>query len=154
MTLVEVTESASVVVDPAQVGSRCSRRLRAAGVGVSVDDFGTGNASIEYLARLPASEIKIDRSFITGILDDPRAQAITRSTVDLARNLGLTVVAEGIETEAVLERVSALGCQTGQGYFISRPQPAEALTMTLAAGFAGAPPKRGSGSAASKLVSV
>jgi EAL domain-containing protein (putative c-di-GMP-specific phosphodiesterase class I) len=105
--------------------------LRATGIGVSVDDFGTGNASIEYLARLPATEIKIDRSFITDILTDPRAQAIVRSTIDLARNLGLTVVAEGIETEAVLNHLIELGCDTGQGYFIARPQPAEQLTSAL-----------------------
>src|ERR1700735_5568345 len=108
--------------------------LRATGIGVSVDDFGTGNASIEYLAMLPASELKIDRSFITGILEDARSQAIVRSIIDLARNLGLTVVAEGIETEAVQETLTALGCQTGQGYFISRPQPADALTASLRTG--------------------
>jgi EAL domain-containing protein (putative c-di-GMP-specific phosphodiesterase class I) len=83
--------------------------LRATGIGVSVDDFGTGNASIEYLAKLPATEIKIDRSFITDILEDPRAQAIVRSTIDLARNLGLIVVAEGIETKAVLSHLGGLG---------------------------------------------
>ena len=83
---------------------------------MSVDDFGTGNASIEYLATLPASELKIDRSFITGMLEDVRAEAIVRSTIDLARNLGLTVVAEGIETEAVMERLATLGAETGQGY--------------------------------------
>jgi len=105
--------------------------LRATGIGVSVDDFGTGNASIEYLAKLPATELKIDRSFITDILNDPRAEAIVRSTIDLARNLGLTVVAEGIETEAVLNHLTALGCDTAQGYFISRPQPPEQLTAML-----------------------
>ena len=113
--------------------------LRATGVGVSVDDFGTGNASIEYLAKLPATEIKIDRSFITDILEDPRAEAIVRSTIDLARNLGLTVVAEGIETEAVLNHLISLGCDTGQGYLISRPQPADALTAMLKTGFADVP---------------
>jgi diguanylate cyclase len=109
--------------------------LRASGVGVSIDDFGTGNASIEYLAKLPASEIKIDRSFITDILEDSRAEAIVRSTLDLARNLALTVVAEGIETEAVMEHLQALGCETAQGYLISRPQSAEELTGQLAEAF-------------------
>jgi EAL domain-containing protein (putative c-di-GMP-specific phosphodiesterase class I) len=97
--IVEVTESAAMA-DPRRAVAVLAA-LRATGIGVSVDDFGTGNASIEYLAKLPASEIKIDRSFITDILEDPRAEAIVRSTIDLARNLGLTVVAEGIETEAV-----------------------------------------------------
>ena len=105
------------------------------GVGVSVDDFGTGNASIEYLADLPASEIKIDRSFITDILRDARAEAIVRSTIDLARNLELSVVAEGIESEAVMTHLAELGCATGQGYFISRPLPPEELTPRLSAEF-------------------
>jgi diguanylate cyclase (GGDEF)-like protein len=135
--IVEVTESAAMA-DPLRAIAVLAA-LRAAGVGVSVDDFGTGNASIEYLAKLPATEIKIDRSFITDILADPRAEAIVRSTIDLARNLELTVVAEGIETEAVLNHLIGLGCDSGQGYFISRPQPADALTAILKAGSAEAP---------------
>jgi EAL domain-containing protein (putative c-di-GMP-specific phosphodiesterase class I) len=95
--VLEVTESAAMV-DPSRAIAVPSA-LRAHGVGVSIDDFGTGNASIEYVATLPANELKIDRSFITGILENPRAEAIVRSTIDLARNLELTVVAEGIETE-------------------------------------------------------
>ncbi|HEY4428222.1 MAG TPA: bifunctional diguanylate cyclase/phosphodiesterase [Solirubrobacteraceae bacterium] len=130
---VEVTESAAMV-DP-QRAVAVLQALRAAGLGVSVDDFGTGNASIEYLASLPASEIKIDRSFITGMLADPRAEAIVRATIELARNLGLRVVAEGIETEAVMEHVSALGCDTGQGYLLSRPMTAEDLTAELTSRF-------------------
>ena len=127
----EVTESAALV-DPERAVA-VLEALRASGIEVSVDDFGTGNASIEYLSTLPASEIKIDRSFITGILEDPRADAIVRSTLDLARNLGLTVVAEGIETEAEMEHLTALGCETGQGYFFSRPLPAEELAAQLGA---------------------
>jgi diguanylate cyclase (GGDEF)-like protein len=126
---VEVTESAAMV-DPDRAIA-VLEALRASGVGVSVDDFGTGNASIEYLATLPASEIKIDRSFVTDMLENPRAEAIVRSTIDLARNLELKVVAEGIESEAVLERLADLGCDVGQGYFISRPQLAEDLTAQL-----------------------
>jgi diguanylate cyclase (GGDEF)-like protein len=129
----EVTESAALV-DPERAVAAL-QALRAGGVGVSIDDFGTGNASIEYLATLPASELKIDRSFITGMLDDPRAEAIVRATIDLARNLGLTVVAEGIETEAVLERLAELGAETGQGYVISRPLPADELTVQLSEAF-------------------
>ena len=126
---VEVTESAAMTEPERAV--TVLEALRDAGVGVSVDDFGTGNASIAYLAKLPASELKIDRSFITGILTDERAQAIVRSTIDLARNLGLSVVAEGIETEPVMEYLAGLGCETGQGYFISRPLPAVELTARL-----------------------
>ncbi|MEA2202282.1 MAG: hypothetical protein QOI89_2878 [Solirubrobacteraceae bacterium] len=130
---VEVTESAAMV-DPDRAVAVLDS-LRALGVGVSVDDFGTGNASIEYLADLPASEIKIDRSFITDILRDARAEAIVRSTIDLARNLQLSVVAEGIESEAVMTHLAVLGCATGQGYFISRPLPPEELTPRLSAEF-------------------
>ncbi len=130
---VEVTESAALV-DPERAVAAL-QALRDGGVGVSIDDFGTGNASIEYLATLPASELKIDRSFITGMLEDARAEAIVRSTIDLARNLGLTVVAEGIETEAVMEHLAGLGAHSGQGYFISRPLPADELTEQLAVAF-------------------
>jgi diguanylate cyclase (GGDEF)-like protein len=150
--VVEVTESAAMI-DP-QRSVAVLAALRATGIGVSVDDFGTGNASIEYLAMLPASELKIDRSFITGILEDARSEAIVRSIIDLARNLGLTVVAEGIETEAVMERLTALGCQTGQGYFIARPQPAEALGATLRTDVAPSSPRIDGTNATSKLLSV
>ncbi len=130
---VEITESAALV-DPDRAIAALEA-LRTSGVGVSVDDFGTGNASIEYLAALPASELKIDRSFITAMLEDARAEAIVRSTIDLAHNLGLTVVAEGIETEAVMERLAVLGAETGQGFLISRPLPAEELTEQLISAF-------------------
>jgi diguanylate cyclase (GGDEF)-like protein len=126
---VEVTESATLT-DPERA-VRVLSALRASGIAVSIDDFGTGNASIEYLTRLPANEIKIDKSFITDISDDSRAEAIVHSTIDLARHLGLRVVAEGIETEAVLDHLATLGCDTGQGYFISRPLPADQLTVML-----------------------
>jgi diguanylate cyclase (GGDEF)-like protein len=127
---VEVTES-STMADPERA-VRVLDALRSGGVGVSIDDYGTGNASIDYLARLPANEIKIDKSFVTGMCEDPRAEAIVRATVDFARHLKLHVVAEGIETREVLERLTALGCDTGQGYLISRPLPAEELTARLA----------------------
>jgi EAL domain-containing protein (putative c-di-GMP-specific phosphodiesterase class I) len=130
---VEVTESAAMT-DPGRA-VRALQELRASGVRVSVDDFGTGNASIEYLAALPADELKIDRSFITGILEDPRAEAIVRSTIDLARNLELKVVAEGIETDAVRGHLAALGCDVGQGYAISRPIPSSELQQRLTAAF-------------------
>jgi diguanylate cyclase (GGDEF)-like protein len=162
---VEVTESAAMV-DPDRAVA-VLEALRTSGVGVSVDDFGTGNASIEYLTTLPANEIKIDRSFITDILEDSRAEAIVRSTIDLARNLDLTVVAEGIETDAVMEHLTALGCEIGQGYLISRPQPAEDLTPWLLSAFAlpsaqagvagagsGAGPGAGAGTGAMRVAGV
>ncbi len=131
--VLEVTES-STMADPARA-ARVLKELRTLGVGVSIDDFGTGHASIGYLAGLPASEMKIDRSFVTGILEDERAQAIVASIVDLARNLNLELVAEGIETEAVREHLAAIGCAKGQGYLFSPPLPAAELTLALAASF-------------------
>jgi diguanylate cyclase (GGDEF)-like protein len=126
---VEVTESAAMGdVDRAlQVLSA----LRALGVGVSIDDFGSGHASIAYLARLPATELKIDRSLSARVCESAREEAIVQSTVDLAGHLGLSVVAEGIETPEVAERLAALGCGVGQGYLFSRPLPAEELTRWL-----------------------
>jgi diguanylate cyclase (GGDEF)-like protein len=128
---VEVTESAAVLDHARAV--EVLRSLSEAGVRVSIDDFGTGNASIAYLSELPVSEIKIDKSFITGICEDSRAQAIVRSTVDLARHLRLQVVAEGVETAAVLERVREIGCNTAQGYFLTRALAPEDLLVWLSA---------------------
>jgi diguanylate cyclase (GGDEF)-like protein len=131
--VVEVTESAAMA-DPDRAVC-VLEALRRSGVGVAIDDFGTGNASFEYLADLPATELKIDRSFVTEIVTRDRDRAIVRSTIDLARNLGLTVVAEGIEDEQALECLAAEGCQMGQGFLFSRPLPAEELTPLLAAAF-------------------
>ncbi len=127
---IEVTESATLTDPDAAIG--VLHELRAAGFGVSIDDYGTGNASIDYLARLPATEIKIDRSFIAEICTNPRADAVVRSTIDLAQHLELTAVAEGIETYEVLDRVAALGCDCGQGYLISRPLPYSELLERVA----------------------
>ena len=134
--VVEVTESAAMADPDSAAGVLAA--LREKGIGVSIDDFGTGNASLAYLAKLPASEIKIDRSFIASVSDDPRAQAIVRSTIELARNLQLNVVAEGIETEEILDKLVDWGCPMGQGFlvmgqgfFISKPLPAEQLAGWL-----------------------
>jgi diguanylate cyclase (GGDEF)-like protein len=115
----EVTESAALT-DPERAIEtlRCLREL---GVRISIDDFGTGHASIAYLTRLPLDELKIDRSLVAAMAHDERGQAIVRSTIDLAANLGLHVVAEGIETQSMWETLGSLGAQTGQGYFIERP---------------------------------
>lgn len=126
---VEVTESAAMA--DAERALQILNTLRGLGVGVSIDDFGSGHASIAYLARLPATELKIDRSLITGICENPRDEAIAQTTIDLARHLDLCVVAEGIETIEVAKRLIEIGCDTGQGYFISRPLPHDELTEWL-----------------------
>jgi diguanylate cyclase (GGDEF)-like protein len=128
---VEVTESATMA-DPERA-IEVLEQLRALGVGVSIDDFGSGNASIAYLTQLPADEVKIDRSLVTDMCASSRDEAIVRTTIDLAAHLGLHVVAEGIETRATWDRLRELGCETGQGFLISRPAPAEELTGRLLA---------------------
>jgi diguanylate cyclase (GGDEF)-like protein len=126
---VEVTESAAMADLATAID--VLEELRALGVGTSIDDFGSGNASIAYLAKLPVGELKIDRSFVTPMCESAREEAIVRTTIDLARHLELHVVAEGIETAAVCERLAEMGCDTGQGYLISRPVSAEELTPWL-----------------------
>jgi diguanylate cyclase (GGDEF)-like protein len=143
--VIELTES-SAMADPDRA-VRVLEALRRMGLGIAIDDFGTGNASIGYLAELPATELKIDRAFVTEILDHERDRAIVRSTIDLARNLGMTVVAEGIERAETMEYLTAAGCAMGQGFLFARPLPAEELTPHLAAAFGlgGAELRSGSG---------
>jgi diguanylate cyclase (GGDEF)-like protein/PAS domain S-box-containing protein len=126
----EITESA-VIADPLRTEAVLARIARM-GVRLSVDDFGTGYSSLTYLTRLPIDEIKIDRSFVTTMSSAPDKEVIVRSTIDLARNLGKQVVAEGVETAGVLQRLEQLGCHLVQGYYVSRPLPPEELDVWLA----------------------
>jgi diguanylate cyclase (GGDEF)-like protein len=102
-------------------------RLKEVGVGLSVDDFGTGYSSLAYLKDLPVDTIKIDRSFVIDMETEPRNAAIVRSTVDLGRNLGLEVVAEGVETQTAYDELARLGCDYAQGYLLARPLAAPEL---------------------------
>ena len=120
--VLEITES-MVVADPARALPILAR-LHELGVEISVDDFGTGFSSMDYLKRLPVKEVKIDRSFVTTMATDARDAAIVRCTIDLARSLGLRVVAEGVETPDVRARLTTLGCDQAQGYSFSRALPA------------------------------
>src|SRR6185503_7011162 len=95
-------------------------QLSAAGIELSLDDFGTGYSSLSYIHRFPVTALKIDRSFITRIDGDQNGE-IVRAVVTLARNLGLEVVAEGIETVGQLDQLKALGCEQGQGFYFSAP---------------------------------
>jgi len=102
-------------------------RLHDLGVLLSVDDFGTGYSSLAYLRRLPVQEIKVDRTFVQGMATDPDDLAIVRAVVDLARHFGLSVVAEGVESELTLGLLEEIGCDIGQGFLFSRPLPYERL---------------------------
>ncbi|MBI3369095.1 MAG: EAL domain-containing protein [Burkholderiales bacterium] len=121
----EVTEGAIMEDAPRALAALAA--LHAMGVRLSIDDFGTGHSSLAYLARLPVHELKIDRSFMHNLDRNPANEAIVRTTLELAHQLRLSVVAEGVETEAVVERLAALGCDVVQGYFFSRPLDAAAF---------------------------
>jgi diguanylate cyclase (GGDEF)-like protein len=125
----EITESA-ILDDPGQA-LRNLERLHALGCRISIDDYGTGYSSLAYLKRLPVNELKIDRSFVMGMVNDSSDAVIVRSTIDLAHNMGLSVVAEGVEDEATLRRLRELGCDMVQGYHLSRPLPPEELARWL-----------------------
>jgi len=127
----EVTES--VVLED---GDRCVAALQALrdiGVGVSLDDFGTGYCSLSYLRRLPIDSLKIDRSFVRGLGSEADDDSIVTSVIDLARSLGVSVVAEGVETEEQLAGLRARGCDTMQGFLFARPGPASAVADLVAA---------------------
>jgi diguanylate cyclase (GGDEF)-like protein/PAS domain S-box-containing protein len=134
----EVTES-SMLANPTRAKAVLNE-LSELGIRLSIDDFGTGYSSLAYLRELPVDEIKIDRSFVIGMGAEAGDAVIVRSTVDLGRNLGLEVVAEGVETIEHWEQLRELGCNTAQGYFLSRPVPAEELCDWLRA--RGVPPLR------------
>jgi len=106
-------------------------RLSQLGVGLSVDDYGTGYSSLANLRRLPIDELKIDRSFVSPMLSDESDLIIVRSTINLGHDLGLTVVAEGVEDEATLHRLEGLGCDLAQGYHFSKPLPPEAFNKWI-----------------------
>jgi EAL domain-containing protein (putative c-di-GMP-specific phosphodiesterase class I) len=121
----EVTESA-IMVDPGRA-RQMLEQLSALGVRISIDDFGAGFTSLSQLTTLPVSELKIDRSFVMSMSQDPGIAMIVQSVIDLGHNLGLTLVAEGVETEQILMALNVLGCDVAQGYHLCRPIPAAAF---------------------------
>lgn len=125
----EITESV-IMADPARA-MEILNQLSTMGIRLAIDDFGTGYSSLGYLKKLPVDEIKIDKSFVKEMAVVPDDAMIVRSTIDLAHNLGLKVIAEGVETEEILNRLTALGCDAAQGYYISRPISPDDLAAWL-----------------------
>ncbi|MEP6464165.1 MAG: GGDEF domain-containing phosphodiesterase, partial [Frankiaceae bacterium] len=127
----EVTESA-IMTEPVRA-QRLLERLAALGIRISIDDFGAGYTSLAHLKTLPVSELKIDRSFILTMNRDRSNALIVRSVIDLGHNLGLSIVAEGVETEEALTALASFGCDTAQGYHLSRPISADVFSTWRAA---------------------
>ena len=120
---VEITEN--VLIESLEDTTRKLVELSALGVHLALDDFGTGFSSLTYLRNLPVGTLKIDKSFIDKILDDKVQEGFTRSIIDMAHVLSLKVVAEGVEAEAQLSKLTQFGCDCVQGYVFSRPVPLE-----------------------------
>ena len=129
--IAEITES-TVIANPL-IAAEVLTRLRIKGIELSIDDFGTGHSSLLTLLRLPFSELKIDRSFVSQCDTDPEAWKIVRATVSMARELGLRVVAEGIETADVAGMLRDIGCDVAQGWYFARAMPEGELCAWLAA---------------------
>ncbi|MCJ2074875.1 EAL domain-containing protein, partial [Methylobacterium sp. E-016] len=127
---VEITEG--VLLQENEKTLRTLHRLRELGVRVSMDDFGTGYSSLSYLRSFPFDKIKIDRSFVKDLSGRPDGDAIIRAIAGLGRSLGMTTVAEGVETPEQMQRIREEGCTDVQGYLISRPIPADDLMSFLA----------------------
>ena len=125
----EITES-MIMSDPDRALATV-RRLRELGVRISVDDFGTGYSSLSNLKHLPINELKIDRSFVSSLVSDESDLIIVRSTINLGHDLGLDVIAEGVEDEMTLNRLKLLGCDLAQGYHLGRPLPGDAFLESL-----------------------
>jgi diguanylate cyclase (GGDEF)-like protein len=135
--VLELTET--LTVSQLDVVERTLAELRNAGVRLAIDDFGTGVSSLSVLSRIPVHQLKIDREFVAGVETSTEAAAVVRTTVDLARNLHLTVVAEGVESEPQRRALWALGCTAGQGHLFARPYSAARFLSTLQRGSGGRP---------------
>jgi EAL domain-containing protein (putative c-di-GMP-specific phosphodiesterase class I) len=127
----EITET--LVLEKSSQVLATLHSLRALGVRISMDDFGTGYSSLSYLRSFPFDKIKIDQSFIRDVAANHEAQAIVRSIISLGKGLGVTITAEGVETEAEFRCLRAEGCHEGQGYLFSRPRPNADIVALLRA---------------------
>jgi EAL domain-containing protein (putative c-di-GMP-specific phosphodiesterase class I) len=128
----ELTESS--VLSDGTTALETMRALGRLGVGLHIDDFGTGYSSFDYLQRYPFDTLKIDRSFVEGIVCDQESRLIVSTILDLARSFGMDVVAEGIEDAEQLEELKTMGCPCGQGYYFARPMEASAIDALMLSG--------------------
>jgi EAL domain-containing protein (putative c-di-GMP-specific phosphodiesterase class I) len=137
MLELEITEN-TVLTDPIRA-RQVLVRLSELGVRLAIDDFGSGNSSLGYLKRLPVDVLKIDKSFVLAMRESEDDAVIVRSTIDLGHNLGLRVVAEGVETDDTRAALQRLGCDVAQGYWLSRPVPPEDVERLLEGAASAAP---------------
>ena len=136
--ILEVTESA-MMRDPT-ASMRTLQTLHDAGITISIDDFGTGYSSLAYLKRLPIDELKIDKSFVLNMHNDAGDEKIVRAIIDLSHNLGVKVVAEGIETQEAYDKLTAMGCDYGQGFLIAKPMSTDKIMEWMNGGSAWSAP--------------
>jgi EAL domain-containing protein (putative c-di-GMP-specific phosphodiesterase class I) len=129
--LIELEITESCLMDEPEEALRMLRILRAAGLNISVDDFGTGYSSLSYLTRLPLTTLKIDRGFVRDVAASAESASIVRAVIDMAHNLGFTVIAEGVETEEQVVFLRRHGCDLGQGFLFGAPMAAAALAERL-----------------------
>lgn len=125
----EVTES--LAIDDFEASIAKLQQLQARGFRISLDDFGTGNSSLNYLTKLPLAQLKIDKSFVDELPDDPRDAMVAQTIIAMGQGLGLDVIAEGVETEAQRDFLAGLGCHAFQGYLFGRPMPSPAFEQSL-----------------------
>lgn len=118
-------------MDSPEQALRLLRELKALGATIAIDDFGTGYSSLEYLQKFAVDYIKIDQAFVRNLITNPADPGIVKAVLGIAESLSMSVIAEGIETEAELNLLSSLGCDEIQGYFISRPVPAVDIPAVL-----------------------
>ena len=127
----EITEG--IVMQDEEAALHTLRALETLGVTISMDDFGSSQSSLGALKRFPLHILKVDRSFVAGLGDEPEDSAIVNAVINMAHALGLLTVADGVETREQLDQLKEIGCDVGQGYYFARPRPSEAIAELLGA---------------------
>jgi len=134
LLIFEITET--MVMEDLSGAREVMKRLNGLGVRLAIDDFGTGHSSLAYLKQFPVHEVKVDRTFVQGVAESPVDSAIVRAVIDLANAMGISAVAEGVETKDQVAGLKMLGCQVGQGFYFSHPLHTEKFDELLTHHFA------------------